>query len=84
MNNTEQFFARLARWSRRSNRFLTVTALVVVLSTAYVLMKPAITAEGSIQCGLEPHTHSEQCWETTIEYQPVLECGAVHTHSPSC
>ena len=84
MNNTEQFFARLARWSRRSNRFLTVTALVVVLSTAYVLMKPAITAEGSLQCGLEPHTHSEQCWETTIEYQPVLECGAAHTHSPSC
>ena len=84
MNNTVQFFARLARWSRRSNRFLTVTALVVVLSTAYVLMKPAITAEGSIICGLEVHTHSEQCYGSTIEYRPVLECGAAHTHSPTC
>ena len=57
-------------------------ALLVLLCTAAALLLPAFTLEKDVFCGLEEHTHTEDC------YQMVPVCGveehAAHTHTDAC
>jgi len=48
---------------------LVVLALLVVLATAFMLIRPGITMERKAVCGLEEHTHDASCYES------VLVCG---------
>ena len=61
----------LGEKSRRRRQRAVVTALagIVVLSTAYVLSKPAQTLVKDTYCGMEEHVHLEDC------YGQGLICG---------
>ena len=71
---------------RRMRRILTQlisgVAAVVVFTTTYALVLPAITMETEASCGIEAHQHSDSC------YEDVLICGQeesdTHQHSASC
>ena len=76
---------RTARW----RKVVSVLAMVVVFCTTYALILPAITMERETVCGLEEHTHTEDCYRTEILYpQSTMNCSAetlgVHTHDGSC
>ena len=67
---------------RKSYAVLTLLALVVVIGTVGVLVRPASTLSGELVCGLEEHRHTEECYERT------LICGQEeseeHTHTEAC
>ena len=57
--------ARLKKWKR----ITLALSCVVVFCVVYALTLPAITLEGKTICGMEEHTHTEDCYEK--EEQPV-------------
>lgn len=58
---------------RRWRGAVSVLACVVVFCTTYALILPAITLSAEPKCGLEEHTHTEDCYETR------LVCGQAET-----
>ena len=67
----------------RGLRRRTVLALscLVALGTAYALILPARTMTEETFCGMEAHTHGEDCWERRLAC--TLET-TVHVHTDSC
>lgn len=60
-----QQIARFYQNHRRKHlwyRIVSGLACVVVFCTVYALILPAITMEKEPLCGLEEHTHSEECY----------------------
>ncbi len=59
---------------------LTVLSLVVSMAVPFSLIMPAISMTGSLSCGMEEHTHSDDCYE--------LYCGQEesdeHLHNQDC
>lgn len=51
---------------RRWRGAVSVLACVVVFCTTYALILPAITLSAEPKCGLEEHTHTEDCYETRL------------------
>ena len=51
---------RKARWYK----VVSCMAMVVVFCTTYALILPAITMESKPTCGMEEHTHTEDCYRT--------------------
>lgn len=51
---------------RRWCRAVSVLACAVVFCTTYALILPAITLSAEPKCGLEEHTHTEDCYETRL------------------
>ena len=51
---------------RRWRRAVSVLACAVVFCTTYALILPAITLSAEPKCGLEEHTHTEDCYETRL------------------
>ncbi len=56
-------------------------ALAVAVGTIWALVRPAVTMSDEIICGVEEHTHSEQCWQNESicslpEHTHVAECYA--------
>ena len=51
---------------RRWRRAVSVLACAVVFCTTYALILPAITLSAEPKCGLEKHTHTEDCYETRL------------------
>ena len=66
-----------------------VLAGIVAFTTVLTLIRPAITFENTI-CGLEEHTHTEECYQTIQNTVPhkTLNCTEeslhIHKHSPNC
>ena len=66
-----------------------VLAGIVAFTTVITLIRPAITFENTI-CGLEEHTHTEECYQTIQNTVPhkTLNCTEeslhIHKHSPNC
>lgn len=66
-----------------------VLAGIVAFTTVLTLIRPAITFENTI-CGLEEHTHTEECYQTIQNTVPhkTLNCSEeslhIHKHSPNC
>ena len=58
-------------------RIVSAMMCLVVFCTTYMLILPAITKETDTFCGIEEHTHSEEC------YEKVLLCEN-HVHTPEC
>ena len=76
---------RKARWYK----VVSCMAMVVVFCTTYALILPAITMESKPTCGMEEHTHTEDCYRTEIVYpQSTMRCSMetleIHTHDESC
>lgn len=44
------------------NRVVICLACAVVFGTAYALILPAITLEGTAYCGYEEHQHNSDCY----------------------
>ncbi len=69
---------RIKRWHRVVAGF----AAVVVFITTYALILPALTQERESFCGIEPHTHGEECYYTPTR---ELSCTlSLHSHSEQC
>lgn len=68
--------ARLKKWKR----ITLALSCVVVFCVVYALTLPAITLEGKTICGMEEHTHTEECYQ-----DDELVCGKEeHQHSEDC
>ncbi len=73
-------FLREQRLSRRWRNIVGVLAGLVVFCTTYALILPAMTAERQTVCGMEEHTHTEECFENGVQM-----CGKEeHTHTEDC
>ncbi len=84
----------LAKIEKRWRRFARTVAVAVVFCTTYMLILPALTMENETYCGLNEHTHSEECYQL----REVLVCGydiqvhtatdaaadTGHTHTDAC
>ena len=78
----------LKRNKQRSiwRKLLRMMACVVVFCTTYALILPVITLDRNYICGLEAHSHSDQCRSgpeagTFLCDPEALGC---HTHVPEC
>ena len=68
--------ARLKKWKR----ITLVLSCVVVFCVVYALTLPAITLEGKTICGMEEHTHTEECYQ-----DDKLICDKEeHQHNEDC
>ena len=67
---------RLKKWKR----ITLALSCVVVFCVVYALTLPAITLEGKTICGMEEHTHTEECYQ-----DDELVCGKEeHQHTEDC
>ena len=62
-------FAKQREQRRRAFAGFTALALLVSISTTYLLVRPANTMAVEYWCGYEAHIHTEEC------YQRVAICG---------
>lgn len=68
--------ARLKKWKR----ITLALSCVVVFCVVYALTLPAITLEGKTICGMEEHTHTEECYK-----DDKLICDKEeHQHTEDC
>ena len=68
--------ARLKKWKR----ITLALSCVVVFCVVYALTLPAITLEGKTICGMEEHTHTEECY-----LDDKLICDKEeHQHTEDC
>jgi len=84
----------------RFTRVISVFTAVVVFTTTYALVLPAITMEKQAGCGIEAHQHDDSCYTDVLVcgleeseehhhdescYDRILVCGKeVHVHSDTC
>ena len=80
--------SRTLRNKRRKllKRIVSVLCCVVVFCTTYALILPAITMEGEVFCGMEEHTHSDECCKQVRLQQMICtpESLIIHSHSSEC
>jgi LPXTG-motif cell wall-anchored protein len=69
---------RYSKWKK----VVSVLAAVVVFSTTYALILPALTVEGKTYCGLKEHTHTEECYVKKLTCDKEEKEG--HTHTEDC
>lgn len=82
-------YAKKNRMRRFRKNAVRVMSCIVALCTAYALILPAITLENHTSCGLDEHTHSDECYaQETITTLSRLTCAYdtldVHVHGESC
>lgn len=67
-------------WLKKWKRITLALSCVVVFCVVYALTLPAITLEGKTICGMEEHTHTEECFQ-----DDELVCGKEeHQHTEDC
>lgn len=67
-------------WLKKWKRITLALSCVVVFCVVYALTLPAITLEGKTICGMEEHTHTEECYQ-----DDKLICGKEeHQHTEDC
>ena len=75
---------RIRQQHSRRHRLVLGLSCIVVFCTVYALIIPALTMEKTPICGLEEHTHNDDCYSISLRYSD-LDCAfAVHEHSDSC
>ena len=78
--------------SKRRTLVIRGLALLVVLATISALIMPAITMSTEVECGLEEHHHTEECYAAQqVPPQPVMVCTegqsgetVIHSHDGLC
>ena len=90
LNKAAEFMLARRR-QKRWQKIVSGMAAVVVFCTTYALILPAITMSNDVICGLEEHSHTEECWTTETRYpQSSMACtftaeGVVaHEHDILC
>ncbi len=69
----------------RQRKFILGTAAAAVLvATSVVMSLPAITATPELTCGLEEHTHTDDCYTETRTLVCTQAESAGHTHTDAC
>ena len=71
------------RKHKRWQKAVSILACIVVFCTVYALIFPALTAEGTPHCGIEEHTHTDECYENRLICGKEEGEGA-HTHTDEC
>ena len=67
-------------WLKKWKRITLALSCVVVFCVVYALTLPAITLEGKTICGMEEHTHTEECYQ-----DDKLICDKEeHQHTEDC
>lgn len=68
------------------HRLVRVLSCLVVFCTTYALILPAITLEEEAFCGLEEHSHTDACYQQTVERNLICtaESLALHVHGAGC
>lgn len=87
----KKYRMQVAQYVKQSHRrdawrkFVRVMACIVVFCTTYALILPAITMEQTHNCGLEVHSHGEDCYKT-VEVQELVctQTDAAHAHTDGC
>lgn len=73
----------LTRLEKRWQKVAAYLAIIVVFCTTYMLILPAITMENETYCGIEEHSHNENCYA----FQNLLFCDneeESHEHTEAC
>lgn len=80
----EKQYIKGEMFRRRWHASLMALSALVLIITVYVFMLPAITMEKN--CGLEEHTHNEDCYGMTEMNVPVctVEALEIHEHTEEC
>lgn len=103
MNSLKSHKDKMKKNQEKGRRLKIVTllcSLFVVGAVLWGLILPGIAMSGKTYCGLEEHTHSEDCYTTELTcgqeesedhthtdacYSQVLSCGKEeHTHTEAC
>lgn len=71
------------RKHKRWQKAVSILACIVVFCTVYALILPALTVEGTPHCGIEEHTHTDECYENRLICGKEEGEGA-HTHTDEC
>lgn len=87
-----QKIARLNRsykFRKRWQRLVSALIAIVVFCTVYALILPAITMAKQPICGIQPHTHSDKCFQSTVSQTGLVQqtqvCTLVeHIHTDAC
>lgn len=80
-NRRVKEYGRRHRFQSRWWRVLAAMACVVVFCTTYALILPAATLSQDTVCGLEEHTHSDECYAQELICTDESE---EHEHSDTC
>ena len=80
--HSTQNYIKGKRQHRLWKQVVSLLACLVVFSTTYMLILPALTMEQTAYCGIEEHHHDDSCYEKKLicelsEEQP-------HVHGDSC
>lgn len=81
-----QYYNKVNKDQSIWRKLVRIMACIVVFCTTYALILPVITMEQDALCGMEEHTHSEQCY-IAPENLPIpctQESLGVHVHSGTC
>ena len=71
----------ITKKKKRWRKIVSVMAAIVVFITTYALILPAVTLEVPPDCGLEEHTHTDECRSA----DGALICGKQeHVHTEAC
>ncbi len=86
------YVSRIAHERKTRMRFLAIlaaVAIVVAAGVSWQLHYTGIAAVNETFCGMEEHSHSDECYETTLtcgledgEFDPAV--AAVHSHTGAC
>lgn len=68
----------------RRRKIVCALCALVTLGAGWVLMRPAITLSDQPECGLEAHTHTEECYTQQIGPAPLLCTMEEHAHNDDC
>ncbi|MBR6501583.1 MAG: hypothetical protein IKT25_08760, partial [Firmicutes bacterium] len=66
------------------SRVVTAMMCVVVFCTTYALILPAITQETDTFCGMDAHTHTEDCYPKQSDLICEFADTEIHIHTESC
>lgn len=68
----------------RRRKIVCALCALVTLGAGWVLMRPAITLSDQPECGLEAHTHTEECYTQQIGPAPLVCTLEEHAHNDDC
>lgn len=68
----------------RRRNIVCILCALVTLGAGWVLMRPAITLSDQPECGLEAHTHTEECYTQQIGPAPLVCTLEEHAHNDDC
>ena len=90
INSAAEEFLKRHRRRKAAMAVIIPAGLIIAFLIVFMMMRPGAALEAELTCGLEEHTHSEEC------YERVLVCGfddeapeeapgeEAHVHDESC